>query len=284
MLMWVLDKREVAPFQRLDQPGAELSLDVNRCAIFADMARGPLGEVHDDDELFWTLSSLPWATFNAVSHSRVGGNALDDAIHEKQAYYQRKGRSLIWWATPYSAPGLVERLLANGFVHRSSFPGMAADLRDLPASDQLTIPPHARIARVTDEAALRDWARTCLVAFGDSLDIVGPAVDVFKGLALHNGSAWRCYLATVDGQPASTAGVMMTGGVAGIYWVGTPPAHRRLGLGTAVTAAALRDAYAEGYRIACLTASPLGRPIYAKLGFKEYAEFHTYRWPPPQTS
>jgi GNAT superfamily N-acetyltransferase len=278
--MWVLDRRRVAPFQSLDQPGLDQALDVNRCAIFADMASGPLGEVHDDVDHFWTLSSLPWATFNAVSHSRLPAAELDERIREKQAYYASKGRPLIWWSTPHSTPSaLVEHLLANGFVHRSSFPGMVADLRALPEPDAIAIPNDARVERVSDEGALREWVRTCLIAFGDSLDIVGPAVEVFRELALRDGREWRCYLATVNGRPASSAGVMMTGGVAGIYWVGTPVEYRRMGLGTAVTAAALRDAHREGYRVGCLTASPLGRPIYAKLGFREYADFRTYRWP-----
>ena len=275
--MWVLDRRRVPPLQSLGQPGLDVALDVNRCAIFADMASGPLGEVHDDADHFWTLSSLPWATFNAVSHSRLREDELDARIREKQAYYRSKRRPLIWWSTPHSAPAtLVERLLAHGFVHRASFPGMVADLRALP--EQISLPANARVERVRDERGLRDWARTCLIAFGDSLDIVEPAVEVFRTLALGDGGEWRCYLARVDGEPASSAGVMMTGGVAGIYWVGTPTEYRRRGLGMAVTAAALRDAFSERYRIGCLTASQLGRPIYARLGFKDYAEFHTYRW------
>lgn len=275
--MWVLDKRRVPPFQHLDQPGARLGLDVNRCAAFADMA--VLGEVHDDDGLFWAVTSMPWNMFNVVGHCHLAEDEVDERIREKQAYYQRTGRSVVWWSTPYTAPtNLVDRLLAHGFVHRASFPGMAADLRDLPAPDQLTIPKNARIERVDTVPSLRDWARMCLNGFGESMDIVEPAVEIFKELALRDGSEWRCYLATVDGKPASSAGVMMTGGIAGIYWVGTPVEYRRLGLGTAVTAAALHDAYGEGYRIGCLTASKLGWPIYARLGFKDYADFHTYRW------
>jgi GNAT superfamily N-acetyltransferase len=279
--MWVLDKRHAAPFRSLEQPGLRLALDVNRCAIFADMAGGPRGEVHDEDDVFWTLSSLPWATFDAVSHSRLAADGLDERIREKQAYYRRSGRGLVWWSTPHTTPpGLVGRLLANGFVHRASFPGMVADLRRLPEPGRIAVPEHARVDRVADVPSLRDWVRTCLVAFGDSPDIVEPAVEVFRELALRDGREWRCYLATIDGRPAASAGVLMTGGVAGIYWVGTPDEFRRRGLGTAVTAAALRDAYGEGYRVACLTASELGLPVYARLGFEPYADFHTYRWPP----
>ena len=279
--MWVLDKRRVPPFQDLDQPGAQLGLDVNRCAALADMASGPLGEIHDEDDLFWVVSSLPWGAFNVVGHCQVAEDLLDERIREKQAYYRSKGRSAVWWSTPYTAPpNMVERLLANGFVHRASFPGMAADLRTLPEPDRLPIPRNARIERVAGEKSLRDWVRMCVIGFGESLDIVDPAVEVFRKLALRDGREWRCYLATVDGQPASSAGVMLTGGIAGIYWVGTPTEYRRQGLGTAVTAAALRDSYDEGYRIGCLTASQLGWPIYTKLGFKNYTDVHTYRWPP----
>ena len=107
--VWVLDKRHAPPFQSPAQPGLQLALDVNRCAVFADMASGPPGEVHDEDDVFWTLSSLPWATFDAVSHSRLGADGLDERIREKQAYYRRSGRGLVWWSTPHTTPpGLVD--------------------------------------------------------------------------------------------------------------------------------------------------------------------------------
>ena len=79
---------------------------------------------------------------------------------------------------------------------------MVADLRRLPEPGRIAVAADARVERVADVPSLRDWARTCLVAFDASPDIVEPAVAVFRELALRDGREWRCYLATVGGQPA----------------------------------------------------------------------------------
>jgi hypothetical protein len=61
-----------------------------------------------------------------------------------------------------------------------------------------------------------------------------------------------------------------------------PPSARAPDTTVAIgTAGTLRDAYDEGYRIGCFTASQLGWPIYTKLGLKNCTDYHTYRWPPP---
>ncbi|MEU5695085.1 GNAT family N-acetyltransferase [Actinosynnema sp. NPDC020468] len=70
--------------------------------------------------------------------------------------------------------------------------------------------------------------------------------------------AWR------SGEPA---GVCLTivdeDDVAGLYWVATLPAHRSKGVGRALTATALHRAD----RVATLTATTAGAPLYGSLGF-----------------
>jgi GNAT superfamily N-acetyltransferase len=270
-------RRDAAIVADLSDPAAEVALEVNRCAALADMATGPGGEFHDEPGLFWCLSGLPWEAFNAVGHCDLSDVEIDARIVEKQAYYRSYGRPVVWWATPYTRPtNLVERLFVHGFVHRFSAPGMVADLRELP--DELPVPDGTTIARVTEELALEQWVRTCLTGFGVSDANVGPAVTTFTRLALVEDSEWHCFLASLNGEPVASAATLMTGGVAGIYWVGTVPGARRLGLGAAVTAAALGSARARGYRLGTLTSSQLGYGMYRGLGFRDYAQFHTYLW------
>jgi GNAT superfamily N-acetyltransferase len=274
-------RHEAAIVADPNDPAANVALEVNRCAALADMATGPGGEFHDESGLFWCLSGLPWEAFNAVAHCDLAEDEIDDRIDEKQAYYRSRGRPVVWWATPYTRPSnLVERLLAHGFAHRFSAPGMVADLRALP--DDLPVPDGTTIARVADERALEQWVRTCLTGFGASDANVGPAVATFTRLALMGGSEWHCFLATLRDEPVASAATLMTGGVAGIYWVGTVPGARRRGLGAAVTAAALRSARDRGYRIGTLTSSQLGYGMYRGLGFRDYAQFHTYLFSPPR--
>jgi GNAT superfamily N-acetyltransferase len=275
--MLLAERRTAKIVQDMPVPVAERALEVNRCAALADMASGPGGEIHDEPELFWCLSGLPWDAFNVVGHCDLTEQEIDARIVEKQAYYRSRGRPLVWWSTLYTRPAnLVDRLLAHGFVHRLTAPGMVADLRELPES--LPLPNGATIERVGDVATLDSWVRTCLTGFGVSDDNQGPGVTLFTRLALVGEPEWHCYLASLDGEPSASAGVLMTGGVAGIYWVGTIPRARRLGLGAAVTAAALRSARERGYRFATLTSSKAGYSMYHRLGFRDYALFHNYRW------
>ena len=65
-------------------------------------------------------------------------------------------------------------------------------------------------------------------------------------------------------------------GVAAVHWVVTLPEMRHLGIGTAMTLAALREARTIGYRIAILTASPYGGGIYRRIGFRAYGTISKY--------
>jgi len=58
--------------------------------------------------------------------------------------------------------------------------------------------------------------------------------------------------------------------------INTLPEYRKKGLGTAVSARLLDTAHARGCHTAILFASPLGRPVYQKLGFKEIEDWDTY--------
>jgi ribosomal protein S18 acetylase RimI-like enzyme len=275
--MLLARRRDARIIQDQADPDVETALEVNRCAALADMASGPGGEVHDEPGLFWCLSGLPWDAFNVVGHCALSEAEIDERIVEKQSYYGSHGRPLVWWATEYTRPpDLVDRLLAHGFVHRLTAPGMVSDLRELPAS--ILVPEGTTIERVTDVPTLDAWVQTCLTGFGVSDANHGPALTLFTQLALVEDTEWHCYLASLHGQPAASAGVLMTGGVAGIYWVGTVPEARRLSLGAAVTAAALHSARDRGYRLGTLTSSKLGYSMYQRLGFSDYATFHNYVW------
>ena len=80
------------------------------------------------------------------------------------------------------------------------------------------------------------------------------------------------FLASVDGsegvQAAVATATVDIAPAALITWVATRPNYRRRGLGGLVTAAAANRGFEMGASAVVLQASPLGLPVYGRLGFR----------------
>lgn len=63
----------------------------------------------------------------------------------------------------------------------------------------------------------------------------------------------------------------------GLHMIGTAPSGRGLGIGTKMSLKLIEIAQAKQNRFVVLQASPLGEPIYTKLGFVPYGTFATYQ-------
>ncbi|MBL9134594.1 MAG: GNAT family N-acetyltransferase [Verrucomicrobiales bacterium] len=86
-----------------------------------------------------------------------------------------------------------------------------------------------------------------------------------------------CFLAEADGVPVGTATTIRYG--VDLAWIGmvlVRPEWRRRGVGGALLDRCLESLRAAGVRWIRLDATPLGRPVYARLGFR--AEFDLTRW------
>jgi len=97
--------------------------------------------------------------------------------------------------------------------------------------DTQGVPWHEEFPRATYEAAERDFAAT----------------GVDRYVALH------------DGAFAGGAGLRITGDIAQMAGAGTAPAHRRLGIQSALLTARLIDATAAGCDVAVITTQPGSR-------------------------
>lgn len=84
----------------------------------------------------------------------------------------------------------------------------------------------------------------------------------------------------VDGEPAVTGMSVVSDDWVGVYVIATVPAHRRRGLGAAVTSMLVHDAAARcGATRALLQSSVMGRSVYESLGFREVESWT--RWVTP---
>jgi ribosomal protein S18 acetylase RimI-like enzyme len=75
-------------------------------------------------------------------------------------------------------------------------------------------------------------------------------------------------LASVDGRDVAVATVDVIEGMGYVGWVGTLPAFRRRGLGELVTREVTNAGFELGADLVALGASPMGLPLYEKMGYE----------------
>jgi ribosomal protein S18 acetylase RimI-like enzyme len=88
-------------------------------------------------------------------------------------------------------------------------------------------------------------------------------------------------LVAYEGQAAvATAQIFMHGDIAYVGWVAVAMAAMRRGLGWLVTEAVVNEGFQRGARVAALMASPMGAPLYRKMGFVDVGSLtNAYRRP-----
>jgi GNAT superfamily N-acetyltransferase len=238
----------------------------------------------EEGGLFRWITPIPHGNYNGV----VASSGPTDRASERAAsaieFFRARGtRSVIWWVDADVAPDAwAPTLLLLGFAHGPDLPGMAVELAALPSEPGMgTAGAASRNVRRVEDPGERDaWARTFAVGYGLPPEWARALFDVYASLEDRGGPArpLRSYVAYGAGVPVATSTLFLGAGVAGIYDVATLPEARGRGHGAAVTLAPLLEARSLGYRIAILHASPMGHPMYERLGFRDVCRLEHYTW------
>jgi ribosomal protein S18 acetylase RimI-like enzyme len=88
------------------------------------------------------------------------------------------------------------------------------------------------------------------------------------------------FFGVAEGRPVASSGLMLGGGIAGIYSVSTAARLRGRGIGAAMTSAAMLRARELGYRVAMLGSAPKAVPLYRRIGYRRVCTVNTYLWDP----
>ena len=252
------------------------AIEDNTFDFVHSMSKWPQAEVYDGDDIKWSITRIPYPVFNSVFRARLAAHQVDATIQTVIERARARNVPVLWWTGPQTQPSdLGMHLVTKGFAHSDDEPGMAANLMRL--NEGWPVPPGLSIQRVGDAETLREWCQACSKVFGMA-DFVA---DAFFDFINHVGFGTSIpYLGLLEGKPVATSLVVLAGGVAGIYNVGTVPEARRKGIGTWMTLTPLRDARAKGYRVGVLQASEMGASVYRRLGFQDYCQIGHYLWSP----
>jgi ribosomal protein S18 acetylase RimI-like enzyme len=108
----------------------------------------------------------------------------------------------------------------------------------------------------------------------------GPAYERrFLVPGLLDGADYRAFnvlVARLDGESVASAMALDFRGDRGIYNVVTLEHFRRRGLGTALTARLVHDAFESGFQSASLQSTPIAERVYAAVGFRDLGRILEY--------
>jgi hypothetical protein len=246
-------------------------MDRNLVAVYATDTRAtPGGAVIEADGL--VMCRTPHGTV-ATNMAIVTGPIDAARVRTLTAEaYERDGRPFAVWTREHADAALDEDLRRLGFhqIHRE--PGMVylQDGAALPPP-----PPEITIRAITDDAGREEYGRLMARAFGVYGAPEKSTLEHFASMAGVRGPDTQAYLAWRDGRAVAGATLYMAHEVGGIGWVGTDPDAFGRGYGRAVTRAVIADGVRRGARFMNLQASPMGEPMYRRMGFLTPTH---YRW------
>lgn len=237
-------------------------------AALAVIGRLPGAEVQAGSDATWVAGGRPLESLNHVVGLELRGT--DAAIEERidaidAALRERRSAPATWWIGPSTRPtDLARRLRARGFIDAEPEHGMVIDVAR-------AVAPIGAVELVEDEAGLDAFLAVMGGAYGWSEDAGAAWAELYRTAASEPERPWWHVVVRHDGRPAACASLLTAGGHAFVTNVGTIPAARGAGLGTTATLAALQIAARLGHPRASLTASRMGRGVYARIGFEEDA-------------
>jgi ribosomal protein S18 acetylase RimI-like enzyme len=234
------------------------------------LAHGLGAQVHEEPEVLWFLSRLPFHLANGIVRTQFPESAVEERLKQFTAYHI----PIAWLVSPSTQPTSLGTCLEQQGWMRQDAPGMALDLQSL--DESLSLPSQLTITRVSDEEHLNIWLHVMTVGSEIPEEGLKLLLDVVAKRGMPEDPTIHYYLGMLDDRPVATSLLYFGGGVAGIYNVATLPEVRRQGIGMALTVAPLLHARSLGYRIGVLQTSSMGLHLYHRLGFREYCTFHAY--------
>jgi hypothetical protein len=244
-------------------PRTELAFS-SHVDYFRDASRrGPGGAVHEEDGLLLYAGPHPLPFLvNGAIRVEPGLGAVE-VIDRARAFFGARERGFSLYALVGRDDDLIEAADEEGMI---SFGEPAPLMAQTGPPSPVDSPAGVQIERAITPEQIADAAAVCADAYavyGMPADVAPTCVVPATMLAPHIAAV----VAYDQDGPVATASAMATHGVAYILWVGTTQRAMRRGLGEAVTRAATLAGHELGARMTTLMASPMGAPVYRRMGF-----------------
>jgi hypothetical protein len=251
----------------IEQPRPVVLADSNyaeMCRVISRNAGGRLFEV--DGLLMWAGAHPSPAIVNGVIRTRGSEPRAAQMLELATKWFGEIGHGFALHVRVGRDDDLEHAAQDRGFRELVDLPVMVYEGE----APEVIVPEGHVLERVEDEQGIRDLVE----AVAGPFELPGEMASVFaRPESVLSPFTAAVVVRDADGTPVGGAWTSVSYFVAGIGFVGTAEASRGRGVGTAATAAAMRLGYAMGGRAAALQASPMGRSVYARMGFREVGAY-----------
>ncbi len=191
----------------------------------------------------------------------------DDDVKEIISYF---GETPFTWAVDESDHKTTKLLDANVVNCVGTFPAMALNLTTVePTNYKSTIV----IQEVIHESDLETWLSIVAQSFSYQKTELTKAI---KNLVQRASGTIKFYVGFYENKPVAASMIVQHHDSISLHTICTLSEYRGNGLGYAITHKALIDAKLQGFTRALLLAREMGKSLYEKMGFKEYARYKMY--------
>jgi GNAT superfamily N-acetyltransferase len=250
-------------------------VEENLWATWSNFGRAPGCTLHDEGDLLWFETPIPFHPYNTVLKFQVEQD-VDRRIDELLGHLATRGVPVLWIVHPSGRPhDLADRLRARKLQEFETAPGMVRTLEDLPEAPPL--PDGVEIREAHEDTDLGVLSEFAAWRWGVPEAHRPQLHDILTRFQIGRpDSKTRMWMAYKDGVPISKVGLYDGPGSAGIYAVATKPAARGLGIATILMVVAMRAAKEMGHEVVVLDSSPMAEKLYQRLGFVTVTNFRLF--------
>jgi len=247
-------------------------MDLNMQEMYREMARWtPGGFVVERGGL--VMVGAPHGTVVTNMAIVAGRTDVETVVHETERVYGRSGLPFSVHTRAHVDGELEATLGAGGFHEIATTPGMVFRPRagtsvDPPA--ELRVRP---VERERDRAAYADVMAEAYAVYGTPEE---STQAFFARMEALRGPTVQAYLGWVDDRAVSGAALYLSHGIGGVGWVGTRPSAFGHGYGAALTWRVIEEGIARGVALFNLQASPMGAPVYRRMGFETPTHYRMF--------
>lgn len=234
-------------------------------------------EIHEIPGVAIIYCGLDYAAFNAAVLSQpVSGDAgeLEQRIHAPANHFENLNlRWSYWYCDDYIGKPRARRAKAlleqHGMSALTEAPGMIADRLAQPSRPL----PLLEVKPVVDQVTRSAFAHITSTAFDVPWTVCR---DVYNHERAWQGQ-FRGYVGYANGVAISTTAIVVSGGVAGVYSVGTLPGYRGRGYAEALMRRVLQQVHDQtGIERTALQSTRSGHHLYTRMGYRSVTNYTVF--------